>query len=402
MSRIARRYAWLCPLLVLLFNCRSTFDKNKGLPNTRTNANTGLVAACELTESRKPQFVKARMRSRERGTSRQLGRSKLKRTCKPCAWLLQLLLIIYTYNLNKSVRRDLHASQRQKTNCKIILFTSSAFHDVKSAEDWNSIYQGKVEVRVLTDPNERHNAPGTGVHSGNKTYLGRPARWSWILDSISKESKPNIIVGYFNPDIYPSQQTAKVLKFLTDLDIPDIAVRRAKPFQKFERTREISRGWLAVASRFDWNATLNTVRPHRQGGIDFWLWNYVEEDNTILGGSFELPDFRVGRPYYDMWFLSMAIQRAHRHIIDITIPAHVIHKDHPRQFKDWSRSSKGIYNDVIWNENYRLAHKRWCVTSKQCYNYVRRTGTVCETPAWVTASFRLAYRRFSTPYNCLQ
>ena len=222
-----------------------------------------------------------------------------------------------------------------------------------------------------------------------------------ILLTIASTSSTASIVGYVNSDIFPSTGNFfQVVQSLRTWSKIQSKIRTAKPGKQFTSVGSKSSKWLAIAARWDMNKTERSKKLHANGGSDFWLWNRMADMPGLFSGSFEIPEFYLSRPYFDMWVVSMAIQSAKRHVIDVTQPLNMVHVDHERHFESWGERARLQASDVAWNSNYNLAFKTYCVSNNTCYTYQKATGTPCEAPLMLSKDLEVFYRKASIPFAC--
>eukprot|EP00223_Ostreococcus_mediterraneus_P003530 CAMPEP_0179608738 /NCGR_PEP_ID=MMETSP0930-20121108/2614_1 /TAXON_ID=548131 ORGANISM="Ostreococcus mediterraneus, Strain clade-D-RCC1621" /NCGR_SAMPLE_ID=MMETSP0930 /ASSEMBLY_ACC=CAM_ASM_000580 /LENGTH=319 /DNA_ID=CAMNT_0021477253 /DNA_START=214 /DNA_END=1173 /DNA_ORIENTATION=- len=230
--------------------------------------------------------------------------------------------------------------------------------------------------------------------------------WSKLCEIMLRSSRERWITGYVNNDIFPSFNFLTTLSALQKVTASLNQTRTAKPHELFKTYSHSTKGWFAVATRWDLDLNNRNCVAHTQGGYDLWLWNNIDGDNSLLGENFTIPPFHIARPYFDMWFLSAAIQTGHRHVIDLSQATHIFHVNHQRTFRGWSEAVRVQHNDKEWNENHELAFKTYCddaiMRAGTCMKYQMATGTVCETPLYLTKQLHLQERVYSVPYKCMK
>jgi len=259
-------------------------------------------------------------------------------------------------------------------------------------------------LHIITD-NSFPVVPGAGfkVTVLDKDVLQLPT-WNEICEVIS-HNRELLITGYVNSDILPDINIMEAVNTLQQLSTSLKYTRTAKPNQRFKVQLRVTHGWFAVATRVDINLGKRIGVTHTNGGYDIWLWNNIPDDNSVLGEYFSVPEFHIARPYFDMWFLSAAIQSGHRHVIDISPAVKLLHINHVRSFEGWSERVRVANDDIAWNKNHDIAFTKYCndsVLGRRCVEYKKGTGTVCETPLQLTEEFRLRERDDSVPYKCLK
>lgn len=321
-----------------------------------------------------------------------------------CAVRLYEMTVSSLLQLVESNSRQHRSSTSERDHVSIGLFTSIV--DIKNIPDacyaWQRVlseFSGKVHLIGQ----QRGQLVSEFGFSVLPRRSGKLPRWSDILHIIRTDGHRYTIVGYFNNDVWPTLRTRVLLDYLFKLNLQHEHVRTARPGASFKLTQhEHSAGWLAVATRSDFDPHTSIVTPHTKGGSDLWLWNNQKGFHSVLGENYRIPPFRIARPYFDMWFVSIAIQTGFRHVIDITQAAGILHKEHSRTFHSWSEAQRRVANDTDWNNNYLLARAPLCDSTHQCIEYELGTGTTCEAPLVLDNLLNLSKRKTSVPYKCFE
>jgi len=162
------------------------------------------------------------------------------------------------------------------------------------------------------------------------------------------------------------------------------------PFETLDAAAPHS-SWLAVGRRFDISASGKTS-INTDGGYDVWAWNVFPGCEPLL--PFAIPPFRIARPNFDNWFLSLSISIGQRHVIDITDSFMTLHHAHHHRFRGGDVASKaaGGYDNFYKSGdadnyiNYHLAFANYTDRrSGRNFSYAWTHGTACEAP-FVTAT----------------
>lgn len=190
-------------------------------------------------------------------------------------------------------------------------------------------------------------------------------------------------VAFANSDLSPGENFGRSLISLLQFDLNDHVLYRVDDQLRAHVLKKRTRGWLVVASRFDYIDKVGLGHIHLDGGVDFWLWNNIPHDNNIFGVPSTVPDFRLARPWFDNWLTSTALQVAGRHIIDGTLVFRVNHKMHSRlgSIKKWDdpKIVRLLENDYDWLQNSHFAQERVLNRAGVRSKYRLGIGTTCES-----------------------
>ncbi len=248
-------------------------------------------------------------------------------------------------------------------------------HELKSI-------QGDI-VLFLNDEADRSKAKLLGIHTEyvQEAASGLPLLSS-ILDTIAHYSQTSA-VGFGNSDISPGENLARVLLPLLRLDyaqVPPHIVDSELVHHKMVDRSE--RGWLIVLTRVDYETQPSLGTFHKGGGVDFWIWNNVEQNNNIFGVPAIVPGFRLARPWFDNWLTSTALQVGGRHVVDGSMVLKIYHKKHTRlhgvgNWDDPKHADK-LRQDPDWVHNSKLSHTRIRTVNGSLSHYYLGIGTTCE------------------------
>mmetsp|Transcript_9431 Transcript_9431/g.42934 ORF Transcript_9431/g.42934 Transcript_9431/m.42934 type:complete len:361 (-) Transcript_9431:1602-2684(-) len=206
-----------------------------------------------------------------------------------------------------------------------------------------------------------------------------------LLDTISSYGASSQMVGFCNSDLLPGQDFGDTVRRMLQLDVSENQVMSVNSDLLRESRGSKTSGWLVVVSRVDYQQQPSDGHIFREGGVDMWIWNVVEDAHGILGfGS--VPAFGLGRPWFDNWITATAIQLGKRHVIDGTLELRILHKIHKRlgKLEDWS-DTKLLSEDHEWTNNKNLASGQICAEDEKCSEYRLGIGTTCEAPYFLTA-----------------
>ncbi|KAJ8598127.1 hypothetical protein CTAYLR_007409 [Chrysophaeum taylorii] len=239
-----------------------------------------------------------------------------------------------------------------------------------------------------------------------------PPRFDEILKTMHRSLKRGV-VAYVNADICVPREgqhrsgRSSIEKIL-ELQIPED--QQAPVQTEWGRFEKVPGGgknadWLAVGRRVDLSGSTATV--HKGGGYDFWAWNVHPGCRPLL--PFRIPPFRVARPNFDNWFLSVSISVGFRHVIDATTAFVTLHREHERYFSDdrkKGKSSGGMKNyyasgNVDAYINLHMAFRHYTdVRTGRNYTYGWTHGTTCEAPFYLGASWTVERRAIRSNFNC--
>mmetsp|Transcript_2861 Transcript_2861/g.10349 ORF Transcript_2861/g.10349 Transcript_2861/m.10349 type:complete len:362 (-) Transcript_2861:595-1680(-) len=308
--------------------------------------------------------------------------SRFKKQYKLRSCIIFISGILYLLVLGKySVSVD--QSEINKLKLVLVIAPKPNFSNVpKSLLLWRNaltLSGGKV-LLLLNLPSDRSVAAKAGflVDYVRESHNGLPLLNS-IIDATKKYD--SAIVGFCNSDLEPSLHDVHTFFEYVLSESWAENWRKGETEILSSDPMPHSDAWLIVASRMDYQNNFTDKKPHKAGGVDFWLWNHAKLG--ILGLGESTPAFRLGRPLFDNWLTAMAIQLRQRHIIDATLPLNVMHKNHERlgQLSSWKNRTLRS-SDEDWLQNTRLAKTRVCI-QRLCSRYRGGIGTACEAPFYL-------------------
>lgn len=157
-------------------------------------------------------------------------------------------------------------------------------------------------------------------------------------------SNKNSIIGYINSDIIITNEINKIIEFVSS---------------KFEK-------WVIVGRRIDldinsliqfdegWEEVIKLKvkengKLHGHSGIDYFIFPSASVSS--------FPDFVVGRPSWDNWFIYYFLINKIP-VIDCTKVYNVIHQNHPRSYQVFG--TEGLHNFNIAGGTMNLCSIRHC------------------------------------------
>ena len=220
---------------------------------------------------------------------------------------------------------------------------------------------------------------GFDTLSVQETESGLPLLSS-ILE-VASTFTTSSLVGFLNSDLLPGKDFAATILAVLDIKLPQHRILTLDNNLQIKPLARHRPGWLLVGSRIDYMDTPSDGHIFTEGGVDMWIWNNIENSNTILGINVEIPPFCLGRPWFDNWLTATAIQLGGRHVIDSTQELHFLHRIHRRihNLSNWEDMSL-LANDADWVRNRDMASTKICSTEGHCAEYRLGIGTTCEAP----------------------
>lgn len=229
-----------------------------------------------------------------------------------------------------------------------------------------------------------------------RTLFG-PPRFDEIIHRIHKSLERGVVV-FVNADIGVARASLERLARLTNV-LGKQHPRRTE-WGKFETERDkpAHASWLAVARRFDISADSTTTK-NTDGGYDLWAWNVFPGCRPLL--PFDIPPFKIARPTFDNWFLSLSISTGFRHVIDATDAVVTFHHVHAHRFRVTAQRGYDEFytnGDIDSYINRHLAF-RFYEYEQRNYSYAWTHGTACEAP-FVYDGANLTTRRIRSNFLC--
>lgn len=230
-----------------------------------------------------------------------------------------------------------------------------------------------------------------------RTVFG-PPRFDEIIHIIHKSIERGVVV-FVNSDI-GAGHVEKLVKVTTLLGKRH-PVRAEWGRFETDWDEPAHAEWLAVARRFDVSSEDATTK-NKDGGYDLWAWNVFPGCRPLL--PFDVPQFKIARPTFDNWFLSVSISTGYRHVIDATDAIVTFHHVHQHRFREDGPAAQGGYDEFYKNGNidsYINRHLafRLYEWENRSYSYAWTHGTACEAP-FVLGANNVTTRRFRSNFLC--
>lgn len=316
-------------------------------------------------------------------------------------WLVLMIRTFASVQRQTTIRSDTKARLSKGSSAVLFFAPKPGFKEIPEnilawRHELKSI-QGDI-VLFLNAETDRAKAKLLGIHTEyvQEAASGLPLLSS-MLDTIS-HYKHTLAVGFGNSDISPGENFARVLLPLLRLDYTRVTpciVDSELVYHKLVDHRK--RGWLIALTRIDYETNPSLGTFHTGGGVDFWIWNNMEQNNNIFGVPAIVPSFRLARPWFDNWLTSTVLQVGGRHVVDGSEVLKIYHKKHTRLrgIENWDDPNHAdkLRQDPDWVQNSKLSRTRIHTVNGSLSHYYLGIGTTCE------AAFFLSLQDNST---CLE